>query len=557
MSVLREIAAVFGFQVEGVEDLKKGHEEVEGLIEVAKKFGETVAEGFAWEKVSEFVDHQVEAATSLERTATILGVTTEKLEQYRYAAGDAGVKTEDLDAAFRTLARNVGQAAAGTAGDLSGLALKGGHAAKTLKALKIELTEGGKPREASEIFADLADKIQATVDPTTRLQIATDVLGKHGATLIPLLEKGRAGLEEAKEQLDLLGGTTSKEFIASSKKIEESQHRLSVGWGNLQQKVAAGIFPMFEKLIDWATKWVIIANQFAAKTTLMTTGLEFLAGVALVKTISSILKLIKTLGLLNAEFLVPIVGMALLYLAFDEFYGFLEGKDSVIGDTIDSLYGLGSGAETGAASAVLAKAAWQDFGEILEDVGKIIWNLVTGPITALLDAGESIGEIGYDVVHGDLKAAKAAFVEGGKNVGKDLLGNAADAAHDIYAGRSHFDDAQGAALAAGDAAKAKFLARHQYDQYGPANGKGRVDVGPITFGGSPGEVHVPAGSVRGAGGGEGGAGGIVVHQTNKFETTVHPGPGLNEKGVGQAVGQGLSTAVQRANNNAFTSRKRP
>lgn len=534
--------------MEGTEKLDKADEKVEGLIGKITKIGAVVAEGFAWDRLREFTEHQVELATELEHTAVRLGLTTQQVEQFNFAAGDAGISSQQMSVGIRFLNKNIAEAAD-----------KGGEAGAVFQKLGIHVKDsGGKTRSVSEIFPELADKIAATEDPAKRVQIAMQLLGRHGAALIPLLAKGSVAFDEANKAMEELGGTTSPEFIEQAKHVEEAQHRLTFGFDRLKQILAAALFPQFERLIRFATTWVVRAVDFARHTTLVKTGLQFLAGVALVKTVSSVMALVKSLGLLSAEFLVPLVGLALLYLAFDEFSGFLSGTDSVIGDTIDSFAGLGEGAATGAEMAVLAKAAWQDLEEVLVDIGKIAFWLVAGPFKALWDAAEGLGKLVGDIAFGNLAALKGDMQETGKKLVGDLIGNAADAAHDALTGPSHIAAATNQAEEAGDKARAAYQQRHQFDQFGPANGPGKTQVGNITFGPSPSTVFVPPSVAGAAGAGAAGHHGpnqVIIQQQNHFETKVQTSTD-DPDAVGDAAKTGAATGNQKALNNAAIAAKR-
>jgi hypothetical protein len=531
---LRQLAVLFGIGVEGQEKLDKVDSKVEGLLGRFKKLGAVVAEGFAWEKISEFVERQVEAATELERMSIILGTTTEQLERFRFAAGEAGVSEDAMDTSLRFLNRNLGEAAE-----------KGGESAATFARLGIQIKDTHeKTREASDVIADLADKIAETEDPAKRTQVAMDLLGRQGAQLLPVLEQGSGAFEDARKELNELGGPASRQYIESAKHVEEATHRLNVGWENLKRAAAAALFPVFEKLIDFTTRWVTRAIDFARHTTILTTGLDFLAVVAGVKTVQSLISLVKWLGFLEAEFLLPLVGLGLLYLAFDEFYNLLKGNESVIGDALDALGGLGTSAQF----ALDLNDALDATIDIAKDLAKIVASVLFPPI-----------EMVYDELKGVAKAfVDIASLDPGK-AWKDLKENdalAADAQRRI---------GQGAGAAFGDIGEA--LGGRVHDTAGRRRlaqqaSQARQQGGAWAPGGSPAlryaapeawrHAYVPTFDFQAANGGRGAPGGVVIHQQNKTDvnvTTAHDNP----KAIGDAVAGGVATAQQRANNNAINS----
>src|SRR4051812_5611416 len=83
--VLRELLAVFSFGVDAHE-LEHGENKLEELGGKLKQFAAGVAGAFAIHEIFEFAEAQDAAMAAIERTATQLGISTEKVQQFQYAA---------------------------------------------------------------------------------------------------------------------------------------------------------------------------------------------------------------------------------------------------------------------------------------------------------------------------------------------------------------------------------------------------------------------------------------------------------------------------------------
>jgi len=544
MSALREIFASLGIEVDS-EELENAGKKVDGFMGKLKLVGETVAEAFAFDKVKEFVESQVEAATELERTALMLGVTTEELEKLRYAAGDAGVSTQALDAGLRFLNRNIGEAIA-----------KGGEAAEVFKKLKIEVKNAdGTTRDASAVMADLADAIEKIPDGAERARVASELLGRHmGAQLIPLLSKGKAAFEEADKAMRELGGPTSKEFLDSAKAIEEAQHRMDVGWGNIKQAIAIQLFPIFNTLVDWFTKASKVILAATKDTNTLAYAVIFLGGIAMAKAISSVFALARAFGILKAESLGAAVGEALaawpivlmgaailsVFLLFEDFFTLLTGGKSIIGDLIDSFAGIGASKQF----VYELQLAWEDVIDAMQTLGRWVGDLASIFVDVLI----------MPTIHGLEGIAKALLAIG--------TGHPIDAMNALReAGEKTVAQLNEAKHAWDDMGKAATAPIHgavheeeaTYGQYGPKYGKGSVGVGAITYGAAAvkaaGRVREPVGvSVQRAGAG----GGVHIHQTSTTHVTVTAKKD-EAKAIGDAVGQGVATSHERAMSNAVTA----
>lgn len=339
MSALREILAKFTIDVDD-EELEKAGEKVEGFIGTLKAALPVFAEAFAIDALREFVDSQIEAATALERTSNTLGLSTEQLEIFQYAAGDAGVSADDMNTSLRFLNRNIAEAIT-----------KGGDVATTFAAAGIALKNAdGTTRDASDVMADLADHVAEMPDAAKKTKLAMDLLGRGGSALIPVLNRGGEAFQEAKKDLDELGGTTSQEFIENAKRIEETQHRLAVAFGNVKQAIVTYLLPAFEWITAKGVKLAQAFFDFNKNTDIVRHGMELLATVAGAKLVLTLGKLGKAFGLLKPsiwqtlvalfEFAIPIALVGLFALLIEDLWTAIEGGDSVIGDMLVNLAGV-------------------------------------------------------------------------------------------------------------------------------------------------------------------------------------------------------------------------
>ncbi|MEN6385517.1 MAG: hypothetical protein ABFD79_10000, partial [Phycisphaerales bacterium] len=83
--------------------------------------------------------------------------------------------------------------------------------------------KGLKPEEQFRLLADRLSQIQ---DPSQRAAIAMKVFGKSGTSLLPMLEKGAAGLDELMEEAKQLGLVLSSEDAASAEELNDALNRM-------------------------------------------------------------------------------------------------------------------------------------------------------------------------------------------------------------------------------------------------------------------------------------------------------------------------------------------
>ena len=541
-SALRSILAFFGVSVD-TKELESGEKKIESFVGKLKEAGKLVAEAFAVDKLKEFINEQVEAAVQLKVTAARLGSTTEEVETFDLAAREAGLSTGTMEAALGKLNRSLGQAQSG------------GKAASTFAQLGIAIKDShGKARAASDVMADLADKVAAIDEPAKKTKIAMELLGRGGASLIPLLDKGGKAFADVRAEMESLGGYTSKEFIEASEEAEVAQIKLSVAWGNfVKQALVQEMLPAFTKIVVLLKDIVSGTLSFVKATTAMSSAVEFFGAIAAVKAIGSLRSVLGLFGLLKPTiagtaraflgFAAPLALIGLLYLAFDDLYALLHGGESVIGDTIDELFGLGTAAE-------FAKDLDDTLGvmiPILEDGGKAIANYLLLPLEAAYNWAVSLVKALEQVANGDLKGAQKELA-GGFDTIKDAAQKRAEKASRAQ------DDFEGDFSLSPEAIRGRNLRRTMAlpnGQFGPPGGGGPTARTNI-YGGKLGPMYVP----RGGGGREGGKEGMVVHQKVDTKIEVHTAA-TDPKATGKAVGDATATAQQRANDRFLTAGKKP
>lgn len=164
-------------------------------------------------------------ASSLGEVAQQLGVTTKDLQEYRYAASQAGISQEEMDKALAKLTVNIGKAATG-----------GKAQAEAFNALGISVKDAnGNIRTAGEIIPEIADKLAQVKDPATRAAVEIELFGKSGQKLDTLLAGGSSAINELTRAANDLGVVLSPELIA---RADEAADKMAALRQVLEAKLA-------------------------------------------------------------------------------------------------------------------------------------------------------------------------------------------------------------------------------------------------------------------------------------------------------------------------------
>lgn len=167
----------------------------------------------------------LEFASSLGEVAQQLGVTTKALQEYRYAASQAGIEQGEMDQALSQLTRRLGDAAQGS---------------KPLQAafdkLGVNIRDAnGHVRDAGDVIPLIAEGLQKIESPAERAAILVDLFGKAGQKLAPLLEGGAAGVNNLRDAAHKLGIVLDDGMIQDA---DEAADKLSAMKQVLEAKIA-------------------------------------------------------------------------------------------------------------------------------------------------------------------------------------------------------------------------------------------------------------------------------------------------------------------------------
>lgn len=350
MSALVEVLAKFAIDIE---DLKKAQKEgskaVGGLTDKLKSFGTMLAGGVILNGIKNMVTGLVDQGSALNDASNQLGISTDALQQWGFAAKLNGVEAGELNKSFLVLQKNMAKAAengAKTGGPFQKLGV-------TLRGA------GGEMRETTDVLRDTGLAIARLKSPAERTQAAMEVFGKAGAKLNPLFADGEEGLKKYLSEIDKLGGGLSKDAIASLDDMGDQMDRFDMVTTSAKAKLVQAFLPTLTRLVGGLTDTLGAFMKTKEGAATLQAGVVALgvaaaaAGVAMLAPWLPVITAITFVGLLVQDFIVG-----------------LNGGESLIGRIFDKLFGEGSGA------SFFAKV--KDDAQALFNAAKDLYDFIKG-----------------------------------------------------------------------------------------------------------------------------------------------------------------------------------
>jgi hypothetical protein len=388
--ILRELFVKLGLDVDS-QSFTKGLLAAEGIKLAMSKLADYAHE--AKEKLFELVNKSVE----LDRAAQSAGMTTTALQELRFAADRSGVGVD-------TLRMSIGRLAVAMVGAKDG----SGQQAELFKKMGINVVDAnGKLKDTDEILMEIADSFHQMENGAEKIQLAKALFGKGGDALIPMLNKGREGLNDLRKDAIVL----DKQTIATGKRIalniKEYHHNSERFWNDILKrlmptlekftifilKAQATLGDMFQFLHDnWESVRVVLAG--------LTVWLAIFKSEAIATAAATAASWIVA----AAPFIAIGAAITALLLIFDDLRVYANGGKSLFGRFANYLQEWMKPQANDPWWLAAIKAVVRFLDEADDALAKFVYDLVNAPwdlvkrigdvlgVTDLMKAGENLGD---------------------------------------------------------------------------------------------------------------------------------------------------------------------
>lgn len=224
--------------------------------EAVQKFASMVSDG-----AKALVEAGVAAASYADEMLTasqVTGMSTDTLQEYRYAAELIDTDLEDVE---KALAKNVKSMASAQSGSKA--------YAQAYKELGIEVEDSnGNLRDSETVFWEAIDALGNMENKTKADAIAMQLFGRSARELNPLIKTGSEGFRALAEEAHEAGAVLSESTLNSLGEVDDSIQRLNSQTAAFKTVLGAGIAPILGTLADGATAALkAFTNFFSAPET--------------------------------------------------------------------------------------------------------------------------------------------------------------------------------------------------------------------------------------------------------------------------------------------------
>lgn len=181
----------------------------------------------------------------LEIASAKTGVSVHDLQTLQAAGSTVGVSLDQMVTGFRKFDQA-----------LVGIGARSGAASLVLQQL------GVQTRDNKEALYEVADAFSKMEDGPQKAAYAVQLFGRAGLNLIPLLDKGRQGLEEFEHMVDEYGPKVGVDAKNANEAFLLSQTKLGLAWDSLKVSAESVVLPTLSKIIQGLADATKAASDF-------------------------------------------------------------------------------------------------------------------------------------------------------------------------------------------------------------------------------------------------------------------------------------------------------
>ncbi|TDT63782.1 phage tail protein [Fonticella tunisiensis] len=172
--------------------------------------------------------------------STVIGMSTDSLQAYKYAAELVDVSLETLTGSMAKNVKSMSSARKGT-----------GEIADAYRQLGISVTDAnGNLRDSETVYWETIDALGKVSNETERDALAMQIFGKSAQELNPLIAQGSAGIAELTEEARRMGAVMSEDSLNALGEFDDSIQRLKAGGEAAKNMLGTVLLPQLQILGD-------------------------------------------------------------------------------------------------------------------------------------------------------------------------------------------------------------------------------------------------------------------------------------------------------------------
>lgn len=180
------------------------------------------------------------AADNVDKMSQKIGISREAYQEWDYVMSQNGMSVDKLQTGIKTLTSQMDSAKKGTS-----------SAVEAFDRLGISVTNSdGSLRSQEEVFEETIKALQNMDNETERARLATQLFGKAGVEMAPLLNQTAESTEALKDKAHELGMVMSDETINAGVEFTDTLDTLKRSFGGIANSLGGTVLPIVQSVLN-------------------------------------------------------------------------------------------------------------------------------------------------------------------------------------------------------------------------------------------------------------------------------------------------------------------
>lgn len=266
--IIRKLEALFTIKTNAAQ-FRRATEQLDQFSHKVGDIMQAVAGYWAVDSLRNFVLNTAKAMSEIGKNAKFLGITTDALQELRYAAEKSGLSIDGLEDALKELQVRSEDARAGT-----------GEAFEAFAKLGMKSTDSaGMIKAPLDLLVEVAEQLQKLPTHAEKIWVTDSMFGDEGGKILMMIQDGSAGLIKLREEARALGLVIDQTGIKKASKFNEAltqMRAITRGTGNA---FTQGLLGPLTWLMEKISSLSLAFNQLQGRASLVRVTLLTLGGV--------------------------------------------------------------------------------------------------------------------------------------------------------------------------------------------------------------------------------------------------------------------------------------
>lgn len=195
------------------------------------------------QRIWDMAKQTASAVNDIQRMSEVTGLASDTYQKLTYAAKMNDVEITSLSTGMKILAGRMDDVRKGST-----------EAVSLFESIGVSTKDAfGRMKSFDQMLGDLADRFKSMSDPVQKVALATDLFGRSGENLIPMLNRGSEGLREFYKEAERLGIVLDEKLLKKGSELEDRFKKAEAWWSSFFKKIVIGAYEAIGALEKYHT----------------------------------------------------------------------------------------------------------------------------------------------------------------------------------------------------------------------------------------------------------------------------------------------------------------